>query len=159
MAVSFSDILKSTGASGQRKGLEPYGGRIVDLEAFKLDLKGKETDKNGMPKERKQSLTAMVADQGRVVDKDGNVSVTSVMHPRRARMPVRYMRRFLEAMERHEGPEPFAVRGVLIVVGDHGATLAEPPKPKVETNGTARRPGRPRKVQPTEQPQGDQPQG
>ena len=144
MAISFADIQKTTGTAGQRKGLEPYGNRVVSLTDFKVEEKGRGVDKNGEPKEKKRVLTATVSTDG--------------MKPRRARIPVRYAQRFMEAMELRadEDSEPFAVRDVLVKVGEHGATLHDPndfprsqggwaDEPNENGTVTKRRPGRPKR--------------
>lgn len=132
MAVSFADVLKGTGSAGQRKGLEAYDGRVVTLDNFKIDLKGRKIDKDGNAKAQRRVLTAQVNAEG--------------LKPRRARIPVRYAQRFMEAIElRADEDEPFIVSDVLVKVGEHGATLVAPEQPKpANVNGTGRR-GRPRK--------------
>ena len=144
MAVSFADIQRTTGTAGQRKGLEPYANRVVSLTDFKVEEKGRGVDRNGEPKEKRRVLTATVSTDG--------------MKPRRARIPVRYAQRFMEAIElsADEDAKKFAVRDVLVKVGEHGATLHDPndfPRSQggwadePNENGTVekRRPGRPRR--------------
>jgi hypothetical protein len=144
VAVSLSDILRTTGSQGQRKGLEPYDGRIIGLVDFKIEEKGRGKDKNGNPKAKRRVLTAQVNTVG--------------LKSRRARIPVRLASRFMEAIElRADDAEPFAVQDVLVKAGEHGATLLDPHKvlrteggwmePADHTNGTGepRKPGRPRR--------------
>jgi hypothetical protein len=141
VAVSFADVLKGTGSAGQRKGLEAYDGHIVTLDNFKIDLKGRKVDKDGNDKAQRRVLTAQVNTEG--------------IKPRRARIPVRYAQRFMEAIElRANDNEPFIVSDVLVKVGEHGATLVAPEQPKpANVNGTGRR-GRPRKTatEPAQEP-------
>lgn len=144
MSVSFSDVLRTTGASGQRKGLEPYANRVVTLKNFKIETRGRDKDKNGEAKEQRRVLTADVHTEG--------------LKPRRALIPKRYAVRFMEAIELRadESSEPFEVANVLVKVGEHGATLHDPndfPKsqggyadePSESAEAAPRRAGRPRK--------------
>jgi hypothetical protein len=157
---SFSDVLRSTGAQGERKGLEPYDKRIISLVDFKIEERGRGVDASGNPKEKRRVLTARVNAQNSPLFPDG-----SKLKPRRARMPVRYAHRFMEDMElRADSGEPYAVENVLVRVGEHGATLLDPndvaesdgglmvPAPS-ENGEKPKRAGRPRKVAPAVEPE------
>lgn len=147
---TFRDVRRATGSQGERKGLEPFAGHIVTLTDFKLELRGRDKDEEGNPKEQRRILTALVTTEG--------------VKPRRARIPVRYAQRFQEMMEYSaDSNEPFVVENVLVLTGEHGATLHDPndvpqergglaPNPGEQdhangANGTARRRGRPRRTQ------------
>jgi hypothetical protein len=118
----------------------------VSLTDFKIEMKGRDKDKEGNAKEQRRVLTAQVNTEG--------------LKPRRARIPVRYAQRFMEAIELRadENGEPFAVNDVLVKVGEHGATLHDPndfprsaggwaDEPNENGTVTKRRPGRPRREQ------------
>lgn len=122
MPTSFSDILKTTGSQGQRKGLEPFADRVISLRNFKIEERGRGQDKDGNPREKRRVLTADVHTEG--------------LKPRRALIPKRYAQRFMEAIELRadETKEPFEVNDVLVKVGEHGATLHDPDDFKTSDN-------------------------
>ena len=149
MSVTWADVLRSTGSQGQRKGLDPFANKVVYLDNFKIEKKGRDKDRAGNPKEQKRVLTTQVNDQAE----------PQTIKPRRARVPVRYANRIIELMDlRADDAEPLVIRDVRVVVGEHGATLQLPEASDNNgSNGEARKPGRPRR-QPTA-PTPENPQG